>query len=125
MKRDMDLVIKILEYFEERKDMSPVKRFDDMIPSYDKDIVIYHVHRMHEAGLLNSEIMTYDNKPSGRLARVYPVGLTWQGHEFIDAMRGKGVAEKVRRKLGNSLSQVPFTLIKELALSYFSQQLGV
>ncbi len=125
MKRDMDLVIKILEYFEERKDTSLVKRFDNMISGYDKDVVIYHVHRMHEAGLLNSEIMTYDNKSSGRLARVYPAGLTWQGHEFIDAMRGKGVAEKVRQKLGDSLSKVPFTLIKELALSYFRQQIGV
>lgn len=60
-----------------------------------------------------------------RLIDVWPFGLTWQGHEFLDAMRDKGVAEKVRQRLGDSLSQVPFTLIKELALSFFRQQLGL
>ncbi len=125
MKRDMDLIIKILEYFEEREDTSIIKRFDDIIPGYDKDVVIYHIHRMYEGGLLNAEVLTSTGTPSGRLARVYPSGLKWQGHEFLDAMRSKGVAEKVRKKLGDSFSQVPFSVITELALSFCRQQFDI
>jgi hypothetical protein len=40
-------------------------------------------------------------------------------------MKSKGVAEKVRQKLGDSFSQVPFILIKELALFYNRQHLGL
>jgi len=58
MKRDMDLVMKILEYFEGRKDTSLVKKFD-IIPGYDGDVVKYHIHRMYEGELLNVVISVW------------------------------------------------------------------
>ncbi len=122
MKRDMNLVIKILEYLEARDEISVIKEIE--IPDYDRRFVAYHVRRMYEGGLLDAEALTSKSTET-RLIDVWPFGLTWQGHEFLDAMRGKGVAAKVRQKLGDSLSQVPFTLIKELALSFFRQELGL
>lgn len=122
MKRDIELVIKILEYLEEREEVSVIKELE--IPGYDKGVVAYHVRRMYEGGLLDAEAVTSKTTET-RLIDVLPFGLTWQGHEFLDAMRNKGVAEKVRQRLGGSLREVPFTLVKELALSIGRQQLGL
>ncbi len=122
MKRDMNLVIKILEYFEARDEISIIKKVE--IPGYDSGIVAYHVRRMYEGGLLDAEVLTSKSTET-RLIDVWPFGLTWQGHEFMDAFRGNGVAVKVRQKLGESFGQVPFILIKELALFFFRQGLGL
>lgn len=122
MRRDINLVIKILEYFEARDETSVIRELK--IPGYDNRIVAYHVRRMYEADFLDAEALTSKSTGS-RLIDVWPFGLTWQGHEFLDAMKGKGVAAKVRGRLGGSLSEVPFVLIKELALYYFRKGLGL
>ena len=75
----------------------------------------YHCRRMYEAGLLDAEAETSSTNNS-RLITVYPFGLTWEGHEFLDAMRNKTVGAEVRKRLGGALADAPFTLIKELAL---------
>lgn len=122
MKRDLELVIKILEYLEERDEISVIEEIE--IPGCDKKVVAYHVRRMYEGGLLDAEAVT-SKTTENRLIDVLPFGLTWQGHEFLDAIRNEGVAKKVRQKLGGSFTEVPFILIKELALSIGRQQLGL
>ena len=122
MKRDMELVLKVLEFFEQRQDISVVEKVE--IPGYDNRVVAYHCRRMYEAGLLDAETVT-SKTTSVRLIKVLPFGLSWQGHEFLDAMRNQTVAEKVRRRLGGTLADVPFALIKELALAIGREQLGL
>ena len=122
MKRDFELVMKILEYLENRNETSVITELH--IPGYDKYLVAYHIRRMYEGGLLDAEVITSESTES-RIINVLPFGLTWQGHEFLDSMKNKSVAEKVRQRLGGSLSQVPYILIKELALSLARQQLGL
>lgn len=122
MKRDMELVLKILEYMEQRKEISVIQRLQ--IPGYDDGVVAYHLRRMYEAGLLDAEAVT-SSTTEARLINVLPFGLTWQGHEFLDSMRNKTVAKTVRERLGNTLSDVPFTLIRELALAVGRRQLGL
>jgi len=122
MKRDMDLVIKILEYLEDREEVSVIKKLE--IPGYDNTVVAYHLCRMYEGGLIDAESVTSKTTET-RIIKVLPFGLTWQGHEFLDAMRSKGIAEQVRQRLGNTLNNVPFILIKELALSFGRQELGL
>ncbi len=122
MKRDMDLVLKILEFFEERDEVSLVETV--RIPGYDDLVVAYHCCRMTEAGLLDAERITSRTTKS-RLVRVLPCGLSWRGHEFLDAMRSKTVAAQVRERLGGTLSGVPFALIQELALAIGRSQLAL
>ncbi|OPL10048.1 MAG: hypothetical protein AVO34_12385 [Firmicutes bacterium ML8_F2] len=122
MKRDMILVIKILEYFENRDEVSVIKEL--RIPGYDDRVVAYHVRRMYEGGLLDAETLNSTTTET-RLIIVWPFGLTWQGHEFLDAIRSKGVTEKLKKRLGETLSQVPFILIKELAIAFGRQQIGL
>ena len=122
MKRDMELVLKILEILEERDEISVIKDFQ--VDDYDDKVVGYHLRRMFEAGLLDAESTASKTTPE-RLVRIYPFGLSWEGHEFLDAMRNQGVGAQVRAKLGNALTDVPFTIIRELALSLGRAQVGL
>ena len=122
MKRDFTLILKILEYFEEREEISIVPKLQ--IEGYDDNVVAYHVRRMYEAGLLDAEAVTSSTTES-RLINVLPFGLRWDGHEFLDSIRQKGVLNKLKERLGNALTEVPFSVIKALALAYVKEQFGL
>ena len=122
MKRDFTLILKILEYFEEREEISIVPKLQ--IEGYDDNVVAYHVRRMYEAGLLDAEAVTSSTTES-RLINVLPFGLRWDGHEFLDSTRQKGVLNKLKERLGNALTEVPFSVIKALALAYVKEQFGL
>lgn len=122
MKRDMELVIKILDILAEREDISVIQRME--VEGYDDRVVAYHLRRMYEAGLLDAEAVVSSTTES-RLINVLPFGLSWAGHEFHDSMKSKTVASQVKERLGGAIADVPFSLIKELALSLGRSQLGL
>ena len=122
MKRNMEIVLAILEFLEEREEISLIPILE--IPAYDNDVVSYHCRRMYEAGLLDAEAVT-SSSTDARLINVLPFGLTWQGHEFLDSMKNKTISEEVRNRLGGTLTDVPFILIKEMALSAGRNMLGL
>jgi DNA-binding transcriptional ArsR family regulator len=125
MKRDMELVLKILKALEEREEVSVIKDIKYLeLPDYDDRVVNYHLLRMYEAGLIDAEA-TISSTTKTRLIRVYPFGLTWQGHEFLDAMKNQSVFSKVKEKLRGKLDDIPFVLLKELALKFAREQLGL
>ncbi|MCH8542420.1 MAG: DUF2513 domain-containing protein [Alcanivorax sp.] len=122
MKRDMELVIKILDHLERREEIGVIGKLQ--IDGYDDRVVAYHLRRMFEAGLLDAE-STNSNTTPQRVITVYPFGLSWEGHEFLDAMHNETVAAQVRRKLGSTLSDVPFAIIRELALTLGRAHVGL
>jgi DNA-binding transcriptional ArsR family regulator len=125
MKRDMELVLKILKVLEEREDVSMIKDIKYLeLPDYDDRVVHYHLVRMYEAGLIDAEVETSSTTKT-RLIRVYPFGLTWQGHEFLDALKNQSVFSKVKEKLSGKLDDISFVLLKELALKFAREQLGL
>lgn len=122
MKRDLDVVLRILEYLEEREETSVITQLE--IPGYDSRILAYHCRRMYEGGLLDAEAVV-SSTTSSRLIDVLPFGLTWEGHEFLDAMRKGTISAKVRQRLGGTLANTPFVLVRELALAIGREQLGL
>ena len=122
MERDMDLVLKILKYLENREDISVVQ--DMRISGYDDRVVAYHLRRMYEGGLLDAETITSSTTET-RLINVLPFGLTWEGHEFLDSIKKEGVLQQVKSRLGGALSEVPYILLRELALSVGRAQIGL
>ena len=122
MKRDMELVLKILKYFEEREEISVVSCLT--LPGYDDRVVAYHVRRMYEGGLLDAEAVT-SSRTETRLINVLPFGHTWEGHEFLDSMRNETVLNQVKQRLGGALSEVPYTLIREVALAFGRSLVGL
>ena len=73
MKRDLELVKRILLRVEARDHVEP----SFSIPGYDDKTVSYHVAMMKEAGLLDAIVHKFMD---GTLEGI-PIRMTWQGHE--------------------------------------------
>ncbi|EJG1636269.1 DUF2513 domain-containing protein [Vibrio parahaemolyticus] len=121
MKRDLELVVQILELLENRQEISIIQTLH--VQNYDDNVVAYHLRRMFEAGLLDAESVVSTTSPE-RIISVYPFGLSW-GHEFLDCIRSKSVMAKVKSRLGGAIIDVPFSVVKSLALSYAKEKFGL
>jgi hypothetical protein len=124
MRRDPDLVRKLLFYFEEKPDFGLVKPEDIEIPGYEPYLIAYHVHLMCEAGFLSCERIT-SKTTADRLIRAYPFRLTWEGHEFLDAARNESVWTKAKEAIKNKFSSIPFSVLQALLISLSKAQLGL
>ncbi|MFZ1128912.1 DUF2513 domain-containing protein [Methanoregula sp.] len=108
MKRDMDLVRKILLAME----ANPQGFFNEMpaIEGYSSDQVGYHVYLMMQAGLVEGSDVTTLGSES---PEAIPSCLTWQGHDFLDASRDDNrwtTAKEIFRQAGG----VSFEVAKEV-----------
>lgn len=81
MRRDMDLVRAILFRIEAQE------HYDDQIEisfdNYDADTVGYHVGLLKQAGFVEAN----DDRAHGGGPSYIIIGLTWNGHEFLEAAR--------------------------------------
>lgn len=110
MKRDMDLVRKIMlavEASERPLDSSLIR-----IGGYSGETITEHMRLLNEAGLIEG-ISAYSVEH--RLKWI-ELRLTWNGHDFLDAARNESVwvetISEVRRKSG----AVPFEVLKGLLM---------
>ena len=91
MKRDWDLVRQILLCLEDREGtqshLEPTE-IEDRIP----EDVSYHIYIMEQAGLIEATCSKYANAPMYCIA----VRLTWEGHEFLDAIRADTTWNKTK-----------------------------
>ena len=122
MKRDMDLVRELLLYFEAKPDPKMVMPGDVAIPDRDATEVHYHIILMCEAGLLTCERQESSTTPS-RLIDAFPFGLSWAGHEFLDAARSDSLWQQAKRRLGTEGFGLGFALLQALLISLAKQQL--
>ena len=120
MKRDMDLIRKLLLKIES----SETSYVDDFtIPDYSQAETDYHVELLISAGLVNSNI--HDRTADGRFHAVAD-GLSWEGHDFLDAIRSDSVWDKTKSFIKDSgLQGIPFDLLKEAAISVVRERLGL
>lgn len=117
MKRDLNLVRLILLHFESKQDWSYEE--DVAIEGYERKLIDYHMQIMHEAGLINCEPIRSEQ---GRLYDVLPFRLTWDGHEFLDNIKG-GRWEKIWKKVSEKGGDFAFDVVKKLATKYAEDQL--
>lgn len=116
MKRDLDLVKKILLALEEQEHLT----VDFTIPNYDKRMVSYHIMIMEQADLLEAQV----NKYLDGEVEALPKRLTWQGHEWLDLARNNTVWEKVKKKLEEKAVGVSFEIMKWLLAEGLKQFLS-
>lgn len=122
MKRDMELVIKILKKIEEKNSPEPfyVRMSDE---GYDDELVMYHLEIMKEAGLIEAvEFSTLDGYD------IMVKRLTWEGHEFLDAARNDSVlskAKEIAKQKGAELSSLPLMVVKDLLLATTKSWFGL
>jgi hypothetical protein len=88
MKRNMDLIRKILIQIEEHDESQGAFVRAD-VDGHTSEEVIYHCVLLKEAGLIEAEIMQYCvGHGDAAISR-----LTWAGHEFLDATKSSKVWE--------------------------------
>ncbi len=81
MKRDMDLVRLLL--LEAEKQDEGFSYEDIELDGYDPDQIAYHLHIMWEGRLFDG----VDHSDRGCRYDVFIKRLTWEGHEFLEAVR--------------------------------------
>lgn len=108
MKRDMDLVRKILLAIEANEDATGHSWITlGNIDSYSQKQISYHVSLLYQGGLIEaidlSDALSFHWEPKS---------LTWEGQEFLEAIRKEGTWEKLKKEAIN----LSFTAIKMKAL---------
>ena len=95
MKRDMDLVRKILLAIEDNPSGFAPK--DIQVEGYQQEEVAYHVYISIEAGLIDGVTSTsfHSKGPEAIATR-----LTWAGHDFLDAAREPRRWQEAKRLIG-------------------------
>lgn len=116
MKRDMELVRKILLTIEEEtpNDFGGITR----IEGYEDFVAGYHAKLLKDAGYIEGAISEHSDGITW-----IATGLTWKGHEFLDQARNESVWTKtkaiVSEKGGNASVEVMQALLTKVAMDWF------
>lgn len=113
MKRDMELIRKLLFYFDEKPGPQGVEV--PQIEGYDDTSIKYHCLLLYQAGLLTAEPVLSEK---GRVIKVFPFDLTWDGHEFLDLARNATVWNRAKAKLTGALGTATYGLLRILLSRY-------
>ena len=117
MKRNWDLIRKILLKLEEKADIESELSSED-IRGFDRHTVSYHYNILAQAGLIEIE----DNSSIGDID-YSAKSLTWQGHEFLDKIRNDSVWNKVKSTVQSKSLDLSFDVIKQVATATISAML--
>ncbi len=110
MKRDMDLIRKLLFYFEETKDTV----HDDLpkIEGYDSNNIKYHIYLMYDSNLLHCEPVK--SEISGQILYLMPLNLSWDGNEFLERIRNNTTWERIKKTIVDKGDAFSFSNINQL-----------
>jgi hypothetical protein len=113
VKRDMDLVRKILLYIESKEDECPIT--EAPFEGYSKLVLLEHYHIIYEAGLIRGELYR-STSTADRVVKVMPFGLTWAGHDFVDIIKNESIWNKATDIVSTKLSGLPFDVLKAVLI---------
>jgi hypothetical protein len=116
--RDLNLVRAIMLKIEELPlSGSDYRPFE--INGYNPAMVYYHLEMLRDAGWLRMEVAM------GSPPLVWITAVTWEGHEFIEAVRNSGVWAQVRRRIASEGGGMAIATVKALAHQYLRTHFGV
>ena len=118
MKRDPELIREILHAIEADQG-SPLGWVELNIDGHSTEKTSYHVQLLADAGLVIPQDLS-----SSSGYHVMPKRMTSAGHDFLDAVRNEVIWSKVKAAIAETGS-FTLSLIKELAISYAKQKLGL
>jgi hypothetical protein len=109
LKRDLDLVRRILLRIEESPEGAGASRFTDFVEDgCEVSSIHYHVRLLKDAGLIEADELVP--------GQWWPERLTWAGHEFLDAARNEELWNDVKKQVLQGGGSAPFALVRELLL---------
>ena len=115
MKRDMELVRKIL--FELEDTVGNVAEYNLKIDGYSMDQVAYHCALLFEGGYIHDYKGQYG---SGELYAFGVGRLTWEGHDLLDKIRSDTVWNRTKDTIINRGLPMVIDVIKEVSTSIIS-----
>lgn len=128
MKRDMELVRRILLFLEdEDRDYCEGEGFNYLlicIDGYSKEEVDYHLRIMKDGEIIKGELPVGDNQ----IITHSGVSLNWKGHDFLETFKDDGNWSEVKEWLSNKgkkVSDVPFDFLLEMGKEYFKNKFGM
>ena len=119
MKRDMELIRAIL--LEVEKSEYGYFRDKLKINGYTEEEIGYHSYLIIEAGLADGPNCTVMGSKSPE-AEV--TSLTWEGHDFLDAVKNENVWNKSKEKL-KKVGSASLSVVKDVAVSVLKKELGL
>jgi uncharacterized protein DUF2513 len=105
MQRDMDLIRKVVLSAEAG---SPFPKID----GYSEDAIKYHRMLAIEAGLLKGAVLKDSTRQTEIPASVMVKDVTWEGHDFLQAIRDDDNWNKVKKFLAESGKQLSIEMVK-------------
>jgi hypothetical protein len=122
MKRDMDLIRALLLIVES----TPANEYPgDVEPEgYSEDEVLEHLEMLVDAGFLEGKPIT-SSMGTERILHMHVVRLTWEGREFVDAVRSDAIWQKTKAKVVETGGSFTIDLLKSLANFYLQAHLGL
>lgn len=106
MKRDMDLVRLILLEMENRDPALPDPNV--IIEGYTFEEIQFHTKLLIEQNFIEGNFRKH---PNGKI-QCFPLSLTWQGYDFLDAARDNSVWLKAKKTISEKTQSVSFELLK-------------
>lgn len=120
MIRDFELIRKIL--LEVQSSPASAQPFSVEFPSeYDQAVVNEHVELLIEAGLIKGKLI----KALSGVAGMALHGLTWEGHDFIQAAEKDAIWKRSLEIVKEKGGAITFDLLKELLKSVAKSALGL
>lgn len=119
MKRNWDLIRKILLAVEDLPTPQQVVTASD-IKGTAPEVVNYHLQLLKEAGLVKGSCSNYlDGSTECHISQ-----LTWNGHEFLDAIRNQTAWHKTLTVLRDKGLDLSFDTIKAAAAQVAASVIG-
>lgn len=115
----MELVREVLINLEDDEDIS--KWAPVHIDGYKAKEVDYHLKILSQANLIEAKSVTDQGN-------WFAKSLTWNGHEYLDAIRNETIWNKTKNFInekGLELASVPLSVIKEIAVAKSKEFLGI
>lgn len=117
MKRDFDLIRRILIDLENEPEAA-ARLFPQSFPEWPSETVNYHIWLLMQSGLV-SGVCNHEQPRAG--FNCYAVCLTWQGHEFLAAVRDDTAWRKLRQTLADKSVDLSFEALKAAAALLLKQ----
>ena len=116
MKRDMELIRKLLFAMEDNPRQL-------VVDGYDKEVVKYHALLLIEAGLLDGKVSDTLANTSVVPSNIFVNRLTWDGHEFLDNIRKDEIWNTIKSEFKDASISTIFSIGKELTEGYAKKKL--
>ena len=109
MRRDMDLVRRILIELSESSGPLPASAFasEEVPPA----LAVYHFEIMAEAGLIVARV----TRAKGTAPSAVAERMTWEGEEFLANVRSDGVWSRVKLAIAKAAGDASLSVFKDVA----------